>query len=117
MARRAQRAIITPLARVARRACADADEFLRRLSVEMGAAAAGRSEQLDVLVVFAGADDNDQTLPAQLRGAGHRVLAIDTRIGGASHDVLRHDVQQALLYRVRARRFHAVFLAQPCSSY
>ena len=83
----------------------------------MRAAAAGRSEQLDVLVVFAGADDNDQTLPAQLREAGHRVLAIDTRIGGASHDVLRHDVQQALLHRVRARRFHAVFLAPPCSSY
>ena len=53
----------------------------------------------------------------QLQERGHRVCAIDTKLGGSAHDVLRSDVRQALLFRLAAGEFDAVFIAPPCSSF
>ena len=70
----------------------------------------------DVLVVFAG-PGGDRDLPARLRARGLGVVAVDTKLGGAGHNVLHPDVGDALLRRVRRGEFDAVFLATPCSSY
>ena len=70
----------------------------------------------EVLVVFAG-EGGDHDLPARLRARGLGVTAIDTKLGGARHDVLRSEVGDALLRRVRRREFDVVFVATPCASY
>ena len=70
----------------------------------------------EVLVVFAG-EGGDRDLPACLRARGMSVTAVDTKQGGARHDVLRSEVGDALLRRVRRREFDAVFIATPCASY
>ena len=41
----------------------------------------------------------------------------DTKLGGASHDVLRHSVGGAILQRINGAEFDAIFVATPCSSY
>ena len=75
------------------------------------------AQSLKVLLLFAGSGEADSNLPALLRQAGCTVTAIDTKIGGASHDVLRSSVGRPLLDRVRGGQFDAVFIATPCSSY
>ena len=45
------------------------------------------------------------------------MLAIDVKMGGWSHDVLRPEVGDWLVDAVRTCHFDAVFLAPPCSSY
>ena len=72
---------------------------------------------LSVLLLFAGSGEADSNLPTLLRRAGCTVTAIDTKIGGSAHDVLRSSVGQPLLDRVRGGEFDAVFIATPCSSY
>ena len=52
----------------------------------------------------------------QLRARGVNVLAIDTKIGGSAHDVLG-PLGTDLVRSIRAKVFHAVFLAPPCSSF
>ena len=70
----------------------------------------------DVLVLFAG-PGGERDLPARLRARGLAVTAIDTKRGGAGHNVLRPRTGDELLRRVRRGDFDAVFLATPCSSY
>ena len=68
-------------------------------------------------MLFAGPGEADSTLPLELRAAGCTVTAIDTKLGGPAHDVLRGQVGLPLLQRVRGAEFDAVFIATPCSSY
>ena len=68
------------------------------------------------LVVFAG-PGGDLDLPARLRARGLSVTAVDTKQGGARHDVLRAEVGDALLRRVRRGDFEMVFITTPCASY
>lgn len=68
------------------------------------------------LVVFAGPGHHDD-LPARLRARGIHVEAIDTKIGGYRHDVLRDVVSRRLLSEVRAGVYDSVFVATPCASY
>ena len=75
------------------------------------------SRPLRVLVLFAGPCEAASNLPACLREAGCDVTAIDTKLGGSAHDVLRRMVADRLLERIRASEFEAVFIATPCSSY
>ena len=70
----------------------------------------------EVLVVFAG-EGGVRDLPACLRARGLGVTVVDTKQGGARHDVLRGEVGDALLRRVRRREFDQVFIATPCASY
>ena len=70
----------------------------------------------EALVVFAG-EGGDRDLPARLRARGIGVTVVDTLQGGARHDVLRSEVGDALLRRVRRREFDTVFIATPCASY
>ena len=72
---------------------------------------------LRILVLFSGAGESESNLPLHLREAGCVVVAIDTKVGGASHDVLRASVGLPLLTRIRASEFDCVFIATPCSSY
>ena len=72
---------------------------------------------LRILVLFSGAGESESNLPLHLREAGCVVVAIDTKVGGASHDVLRACVGLPLLTRIRASEFDCVFIATPCSSY
>ena len=81
------------------------------------AAQARGVEQLQVLLVFAGAEETEHALPRQLREAGHHVTAIDTRLGGARHDVLSGGLGQLLLRAVARGDYDVVFLAPPCSSF
>ena len=70
----------------------------------------------EVLILFAG-PGGERDLPARLGARGLAVTAIDTKLGGAEHNVLRPAVGGALLRRVQRGDFDAVFLATPCSSY
>ena len=70
----------------------------------------------EVLVVFAG-PGGDRDLPARLRARGIGVTAVDTKLGGAGHDVLRPEVGDTLLRRIRRGDFDAIFVATPCASY
>ena len=72
---------------------------------------------LRVLLLFAGPGGADSSLPHSLRQAGCEVTAIDTKLGGAAHDVLRSSVGGPILQRIRAGEFDSVFVATPCSSY
>ena len=81
------------------------------------AAHAGDAAPLRILLVFAGAEETWHALPRQLREAGHVVTAIDTRLGGAGHDVLRGGLGQLLLQATVRGDYDAVFLAPPCSSF
>ena len=75
------------------------------------------SAPLCVLVVFAGTGEAESNLPQCLRDAGCVVEAVDTKLGGSAHDVLRAGVGIPLLQRIRAAEFDCVFIATPCSSY
>ena len=68
------------------------------------------------LVVFAG-PGHARDLAAQLRARGVRVDAVDTKVGGTAHDVLRPSVGGELLARVRRGEYDAVFIATPCESF
>ena len=70
-----------------------------------------------MLVLFAGPCEAESHLPGHLRRAGCDVSAIDTKLGGAAHDVLRAGVGGELLSLVQSAHFDAVFIATPCSSY
>ena len=84
-------------------------------------AQAGRAEPLRILLVFAGAAETAHALPRQLQEAGHYVTAIDTRLGGAGHDVVRGGLGQRLLRpcgrAVVGGDYDAAFLAPACSSF
>eukprot|EP00966_Prymnesium_polylepis_P229370 5307764-Prymnesium_polylepis.1 len=62
---------------------------------------------LHVLLLFSGPCESESALPALLRKAGCAVTAIDTKLGGAAHDVLRPGVGPPLLQRIRAAEFDA----------
>eukprot|EP00966_Prymnesium_polylepis_P265102 6124825-Prymnesium_polylepis.1 len=51
---------------------------------------------LRILLVFAGGATDSHALLWRLREQGHQVTPIDTRLGGASHDVLRGDLGRRL---------------------
>ena len=72
--------------------------------------------RLHVLLVFSGPGEAEHSLLRLLRARGTRVTAIDTKIGGASHDVLG-PLGTTLQRRILTREFDAVFLAPPCSSF
>ena len=72
--------------------------------------------QLNILLVFSGPGEGEHSLMHQLRARGVNVLAIDTKIGGSAHDVLG-PLGTDLVRSIRAKVFHAVFLAPPCSSF
>ena len=75
------------------------------------------SPALRILLVFAGGATDSHALLWQLRGQGHLVTPIDTRLGGASHDVLRGDLARRLQREVLAGEYDLVFAAPPCSSF
>ena len=68
-------------------------------------------------MVFAGAGKAEVHLPGVLRGRGAEVRAWDTALGGASHDMLRREVQLEVLRMVREGGLDVVFIATPCKSY
>ena len=87
---------------------------------EEGPAAAeeGSSERpLRIAVIFAGDCEAEHALPRLLRARGHEVIALDTKLGGWRHDVLRLDGGGWIVDAVASGWFDAVFLAPPCSSY
>ena len=69
------------------------------------------------LVLFAGPPDRRDGLPAYLRRLGFEVDAIDTKIGGAAHDVTDQEVTDKLMAAATAGRYAFVFAAPPCQSY
>ena len=73
--------------------------------------------QLRVLLLFSGPREATSNLPRLLQDAGCDVVAIDTKLGGAAHDVLRPEVGNPILQQVQGAAFDAVFIATPCSSY
>ena len=84
---------------------------------EGGEAAAAPVSPLRVLLVFAGGAVDSHALLWRLRAQGHDVTAIDTRLGGARHDVLRGDLGERLVRGVAAGDYDVVFAAPPCSSF
>ena len=70
-----------------------------------------------ILVCFSGACAAFHALPLLLSDAGAHVVAYDTRLGGADHDVTDGVVGPALIARIAANEFDAVFLAPPCSTF
>lgn len=56
-------------------------------------------------------------LPAALRARGGRVTAIDTKVGGAAHDLRDVRLQRQLVAQVAAGHFDTVFIATPCQSF
>ena len=70
-----------------------------------------------VLVVFSGPLDRPDGFAAELRQFGLEVVEYDKAGGGSSHDIRRDDVLASILRDVRQRRFCAVFLGVPCSTY
>eukprot|EP00965_Chrysotila_dentata_P032495 1082789-Pleurochrysis_carterae.AAC.1 len=52
-----------------------------------------------------------------MRARGLHAAEVDIAQGGADHDVLRSEVADTLLRRVRQGRYTAVFAAPPCSSF
>ena len=121
----------TPAAKVPAQPAERADviQHLDRLSQGLAPPAAPRADpvgaseawgsprRLRVLLLFSGPCEHETALPKLLREAGCAVLAMDTKLMGAAHDVLRASVAEPLIHRVRAAEFDAVFLATPCSSY
>ena len=73
--------------------------------------------QLRVLLLFSGPREATSNLPRLLQDAGCDVVAIDTKLGGAAHDVLRPEVGNPILQQVQGAAFDAVFITMPCSSY
>ena len=73
--------------------------------------------RLRIAIVFAGDGEAEHALPRRLREQGHDVFAIDTKLGGWRHDVLRGDGAAWLVDAVRSGWFDAVFMAPPCSSF
>ena len=69
------------------------------------------------LIVFSGPAGRDDGLPAALRRRGAVVVEIDTKVGGADHDMTRGEVIEELMRRIRAHEFDGVFIATPCESY
>ena len=70
-----------------------------------------------VLVVFSGPAQRADGLPETLRRMGAEVTEVDTKVGGADHDLTRTEVVDALVTRVRRGEFEFVFMATPCESY
>ena len=68
------------------------------------------------LVVFSG-PGHENDLAARLRARGVRVDVVDTKVGGAAHDVLRQDVGRRLVARTRRGEYDVVFIATPCESF
>ena len=68
------------------------------------------------LVVFAGPGSRTD-LPSQLRRRGWEVTAVDTKLGGWSHDLTRKKVADRLVSWVGGGGFDLVFIATPCASY
>ena len=68
------------------------------------------------LVLFSGPDERQDGLPAASRRRGFHVTAIDTKVGGAQHDVTKSHVRASIEARVRACEFDAVFFGTPCES-
>ena len=68
------------------------------------------------LVVFSG-PGHENDLAARLRARGVRVDVVDTKVGGAAHDVLRQDVGGRLIARTRRGEYDVVFIATPCESF
>jgi hypothetical protein len=73
--------------------------------------------RLRILLLFAGPCETTHALARLLTQRGHFVVAIDTKLRGGSHDVLRREVAEPLLQRLEAGEFDAAFLAPPCSSF
>jgi hypothetical protein len=89
-----------------------------RVSAEAGdGVPAPSTAALRILLIFAGACETTHALVFLLRAMGHHVVAIDTKLGGAAHDVLRAEVADALIDRISAGGFDACFMAVPCSSF
>ena len=68
------------------------------------------------LIVFAG-PGHDSDLAARLRARGVAVTVVDTKVGGAEHDVRQPLVGQRLIERVRRGDYDVVFAAPPCESF
>ena len=83
---------------------------LARASLEHGAPWA------TALIVFTG-PGHESDLAARLRARGVRVTVVDTKVGGAEHDVRRLGVGRRLIDRVRRGDYDIVFAAPPCESF
>ena len=70
-----------------------------------------------VLILFAGDGEAEHTLPDELRARGFDVLAVDTKLGGGDHNVLRTKVWRWVLATIRAGKYASVYMATPCCSY
>ena len=72
-----------------------------------------------VLILFSGPYRRPDGLAAYLRQHGLEVTMLDndTKHGGEHDDITRDDVYNALMTRVRAGHFLAVFAAPPCSTF
>ena len=100
----------------------DASAAPRRVLTEVAGDASLSDRQpagrpLRVLVLFAGPGETESHLPMHLRAAGCEVVAVDTKLGGSAHDVLRTAVGQPIIYQLQGGLFDAAFIATPCSSY
>ena len=70
-----------------------------------------------VLVLFAGTCEAESHLVGELRRAGARVTAVDIKLGGRAHNLLRPAVQKLVRREVRAGHYDMVFVATPCESF
>jgi hypothetical protein len=76
----------------------------------------GTAAWATALIVFSG-PGHDADLAARLRARGVAVTVVDTKVGGAGHDVRRPSVGQRLITRVRRGDYDMVFAAPPCESF
>ena len=76
----------------------------------------GSATWATALIVFAG-PGHSSDLAARLRARGVAVTVVDTKVGGAEHDVRRRGIGARLIARVRRGDYDVVFAAPPCESF
>ena len=69
------------------------------------------------MVVFSGEDERLAGLPAQLRLAGIDTVVVDTKVGGAAHDVRRGGTRGRVVAWLESSVVAFIFLATPCESF
>jgi hypothetical protein len=76
-----------------------------------------RLSQSVAVVVFSGEDERLAGLPAQLRGAGIDTVVVDTKVGGAAHNVRLLSTQARVAEWLTSGAALFLFLGIPCESF
>ena len=86
-------------------------------AAEADAAPDGGERRPRAAVLFSGPCEAEVHLVGELRRAGFDVDAVDTKLGGAAHDLSREEVAGMWLRRIRAGAYSYVHFGTPCSTF